>query len=62
MEQGCMTQNKERISQSEGTPFLEYPLLDAFGQMDDTQAAQDVLNGTYVPPGDTDPYVLQLFR
>ena len=42
--------NLSRQQQSTSTPFMTEPLLTDFGYLANDKAAQEVLNGTYVPP------------
>ena len=44
--------NREKTRASDDTAFMMEPLLSEFGYRNDTQAAQEVLDGTYVPPED----------
>ena len=44
--------NREKTRASDDTAFMMEPLLSEFGYRNDTQAAQEVLEGTYVPPED----------
>ena len=45
--------NLGQQQQSTSIPFMEKPLLTDFGYMANDKAAQEVLNGTYVPPPNT---------
>ena len=56
IEDACICENKQRFFQSSNTPFMISPLLDDFGYLADTAAADQVLNGTYQPPDGTDQY------
>ena len=54
--------NESKYHQCDASPFLQQPLLDDFGFLGDTPAAEAVLNGTYQPPDGTPPLVALLLR
>ncbi len=56
IEDACIRENSSRFFQSSTTPFMISPLVDDFGYLADTPAAEQVLNGTYQPPDGTDYY------
>ena len=58
----CAQSNIARQTQTEDTPFMQPPLLDHFGYLADTPYAEEVLNGTYIPPTDTDIYARELLQ
>ena len=45
--------NRLRQKQCENTPFLTEPLVKIFGYLANPEVAQQVINGTYVPPPGT---------
>ena len=49
-----------RQQHCQGTPSLMPSFLDDFGYLADTPAALSVIDGTYVPPVGTDPYLVEL--
>ena len=51
--------NLSQQQQSTSTPFMTEPLLTDFGYLANDKAAQEVLNGTYVPPPNTSKYVIE---
>ena len=50
----------KRGSQTEDTPFMTEPLLSEFGYKADNSKAEEVLEGTYRPPPNTDTYAAKL--
>ena len=60
MVQACAKEGITRFSQSEQTPFLTEPLLSDFGYLGDSPATQQVLEGIYHIPPNTDPYARKL--
>jgi hypothetical protein len=62
MEQACMIENKDQLSQSEDTPFMTYPLLADFRYLANTDATEQVLQGTYQAPPGTNPYAALLLN
>jgi hypothetical protein len=56
IEDACIRENSQRFFQSSNTPFMISPLVDDFGYLADTPAAEQVLNGTYQTPDGTDYY------
>jgi hypothetical protein len=57
VEAACIRENTARFSQTEGTPGMMSPLLDDLGYLADTDAAEQILAGTYVVPEGTDKQV-----
>ncbi len=57
-----MLENEDRFSQSEDTSFMISPLLDDFGYLANTESADQVLQGTYVTPPNTDKYASLLLK
>jgi hypothetical protein len=62
MEQACMIENEGRFSQAEDTPFMTSPLLKDFRYLANTDAADQVLKGTYKIPPNMNPYTALLFK
>jgi endonuclease/exonuclease/phosphatase family metal-dependent hydrolase len=56
IEDACIRENSQRFSQSWNTPFMQPPLLEDFGYLADTVAADQVLRGCYQAPDGTDYY------
>ena len=56
IEDACIRKNEARFSQCSNTPFMTEPLVNNFGYLADTAAADQVLNGTYQQPDGTDYY------
>jgi hypothetical protein len=56
IEAACITENIARFTQSEDTPPMTEPLISELGYLADTDAAEAVLAGTFVPPPETDEY------
>jgi hypothetical protein len=51
---------ERRLNQAKDVPFLVPPLYDLIGPLDISPHADAVLDGTFVAPPDTDPYVVKL--
>jgi hypothetical protein len=62
MEHACMIENEDRFSQSSDTPFMTQPLLSDFGYLADTAFTEQILQGTYQVPTDTDKYAALLLK
>jgi hypothetical protein len=62
MEEACISENIARFCQSEDTPPMMEPLVSDLGYLADTQTAQEILDGTYEPPADLDPYTKLFLR
>ena len=60
IEEACLRENDQRFRLASDTPMLQEPLISDFGPYGVTEAAQQVLDGTYVPPEGTDPYFTAL--
>ena len=52
----------KHFRQAYDTPPLQEPFVSEFGFLADTPAAAQVLDGTYVPPDNMDPYLVDLLR
>jgi hypothetical protein len=53
---GCANQTVEKYSQTENTLPMTEPLLSHLGYLTETAEARQILNGSYNPPTDLDPY------
>ena len=62
VETALLTVNAAKYRACEDTPFLNEPLLSEFGLTNDTEATQQVLNGTYQCPEGTDKYAALLLK
>ena len=62
MEQACIKENIERFSQSNNTPPMTEPLVSELGFLGNMEEAQSILNDTYQPPEDIDPYAKLLIQ
>ena len=51
--------NLRRQQQCQGTPSMMLPFLDDFGYLANTPAAMSIIEGTYVPPAGTNPYLVE---
>jgi hypothetical protein len=56
IEQGCADQTAEKYSQTKDTPPMTEPLLSHLGYLAETPEAQQILDGSYDPPANLDPY------
>jgi hypothetical protein len=56
IEDACIEENISRFSQSNNTPLMQEPLLSLIGYLANTQAAEDILQGTFETPPETDKY------
>ena len=54
--------NESKGRASEHTPFMQEPLLSAFGYHGKREAIEQVLNGTFQPPPGTDPYAAEFLQ
>ena len=62
MERACFEENESRFSQSDMTPPMVSPILDELGILGDTDAIEQILEGNYVAPEGTDPYMKELLE
>ena len=60
IEEVCMNENEARFSQSEDTPPMQPPLIQILGLMAENVAAEQILNGTWIPPDGVDQYATKL--
>ena len=56
MELAALREYETRLRCTEDTPFLTEPLVHKFGYSAMTPSSKEVLQGTFVPPPDTDPH------
>lgn len=62
IERVCMDENDDKYHQTNNTPCLQQPLRELLGRVGETEFAQSILDGTFVAPDNTDPYVIELFK
>jgi hypothetical protein len=62
MEDACIAENTARFSQAESTPPMTELLVMDLGYLADTEAAQQILDGTYDIPADLDTYAAKLIH
>jgi len=51
-----------RFTQTRDTPLRRAPLRQLLGDLADTDAADDILQGTFVPPQGVDEYFVALLK
>ena len=56
MKAACIRENESRFSQTEDTPAMMSPLLEELGYLADTEAAEEILAGTFEVPEGTCKY------
>lgn len=54
--------NRFRQQQCSGTPFMTPPLVEIFGHLASNIAANQVKNGTFIPPAGNDSVIVDLFE
>jgi hypothetical protein len=54
--------NSSKYQQCNNSPFLQEPLLSDLGYCGDTPISTNILDGTYVPPLNIDPYAALLLN
>jgi len=57
-----MDEGESRFTQTYGTPFTISPLIEDFGFLAETPQADAVLQGTYVPAENVDPYAKKFIQ
>ena len=62
IEDAIMEENKSKFMQNYDTPFLSEPLNNIVGPMGLSEAADDILRGTFIPPEDTDDDTKEVIR
>jgi hypothetical protein len=62
MERACFSENETRFSQTELTPPMTEPTLSDLGFLGDTEQADQILAGNYVPPPGTNKYMAELLE
>jgi hypothetical protein len=60
IERALCAENACRVNQAKDTPLLQEPLFSEVGPLGFGPASQAILEGTYVPPLGTDPWVVKL--
>ena len=56
IEQACLDENFNKLSQRNNTPVMQSPLVEEIGYGKTTQATKDILTRQYVPPEGTNIY------
>ena len=56
IEQACLDENKKKFSQTNSTPLMMGSLADELGFDGTSEVCQQILDGVYIPPPDTDEY------
>ena len=56
MEKACTAESLLRYTRCHSSPFYEEPLLSALGVLADTEAAEQILQGTFEIPPELDPH------
>ena len=59
IEQACLEENHKKFQQTNNTPLKENPLYDIL-QIGETKAYEEILDGTFIPPLNTDKYTKEL--
>ena len=59
IEQGCAHENASKYRQTENTPCMMGQLADDLGYLGNTASAQQILEGTYIPPPGTNQYTIE---
>ncbi len=62
MERCLLGVNAAKLRASDSTPFMTAPLVNDFGYDSRSPASEQVLQGTYQPPPDADPYACLLLQ
>jgi hypothetical protein len=60
MESALFQELRQRFNQAKRTPFCSRPLLDAIGPLGISGNTQDILDSTYQPPEECDPWAAKL--
>jgi hypothetical protein len=60
MEKALLRESQQRFNQAKETPFCTNPLLEAVGPVGISDVAQQILNGTFTPPENCDPWARKL--
>jgi len=56
MEKACLEEAGRRFTQAQHMPFLTAPLIDIFDETGRPKAIQTVMDGSFIPPDQCDPY------
>ena len=62
IEKGCATENASKYRQTESTPCMQGQLAEEIGYLGDTNAAQRILDGTYITPPGTNQYTTEFIH
>ncbi len=59
IEEAFIDEGTRRFSQTNGTPLMQPNFVDRVGHIAELQGADEILDGTFTPPLDMDPYAIQ---
>jgi hypothetical protein len=62
IERECMLENKKKFRQTQSTPCMTEPLRSELGKFGNTVAGQQILDGSYTPPANTNQYTREFFK
>ena len=62
IEQGCADENTNKYRQTQNTPMMQGQLVRDVGYLGNTEAAQAILDGTYMPPPGTNRYTTEFIN
>ena len=62
IEDAIMEENKSKFMQNYDTPFLSEPLSSIIGPTGLSEAADEILRGTFIPPENTDEDTKEVIR
>lgn len=62
IEEACMRENERKYTQTESTPCMTEPLLSLLGTTGDSEACNQILNGTIQLPPEVDQYTAEFFN
>ena len=62
IEKGCATENASKYRQTEATPCMTGQLARDLGYLGNTDSAQNILDGTYIPPQGTNRYTEEFLQ
>jgi hypothetical protein len=57
-----MVENESRFSLAEETPPLQEPIISEIGFLAESEEVERILDGSYVPPPGTDPFMVKLLK
>ena len=62
IEKGCAEENASKYRQTETTPCMRGQLQEDLGYLGNTASSQAILDGTYIPPEGTNPYITEFLQ